>query len=346
MLAPLTAPLSSAMASWLTETLGDPGPFELVALSGGNSNETLMLSSPTGGRRVLRRPPTPPIAPGAHPIAREHRVLAALSDAGVPVPKPLALCADRSVAELPFLVMEFVEGQALTDRLPDGFLPGDGTVRDIGERVIDALAKVHRFDWREGGLEGFGRPDGFLDRQVPRWRAYFADIQVRELPMFEVLAEWLHANRPPSFRPGVMHSDFRVDNCLIRSGPPVEVTAIIDWEMATIGDPLLDVGLFLALWGPERKEPYAMPHLQAISRTAGTTTRDDLAERYARATGASMEHLSYYMTLALWKLGAIVESAYAHHVAGRLNSEYARNLEHDVPRLFEEAADHAGLIAR
>jgi aminoglycoside phosphotransferase (APT) family kinase protein len=338
-----TVPVTAAMGAWLSEALGDPGPFELVPLHGGNSNETLLLSSPQEPRRVLRRPPPHAIGPGAHPVHREHRVLKALKAGGVPVPAPLALCNDQRISALPFLVMEHIEGQSLTDQMPPGFPAGSDTIRAIGEQAIDALAAVHRFDWRDGGLLDFGKPDGFHDRQVPRWRAQLAAVQVRDLPLFDAVGDWLHANRPARFEPGVMHSDFRTDNCLVAAGPPIRVAAVIDWEMATIGDPLLDLGLFLALWGSERVEPLAMPRMQGVSRLPGAPTRHELATRYADATGTSVEGLEYYMTLALWKLAAIIEGAYAHYVSGRLASEYARDLEHDVPRLLCEAAGHAGL---
>jgi aminoglycoside phosphotransferase (APT) family kinase protein len=344
MSAPTSAPsVPASLAAWLADALDDPGPFTLTRLSGGNSNETLLLESPAA-RRVMRRPPAAAIDPGAHDMPREHRVLAALHGAGAPVPRPLALCDDLSVAPAWFLVMEMVDGHAINDRLPSAYPPGAETVRAIGEATVDALATVHRVDWQAAGLGDFGRPDGFLERQVPRWRKQYERHQTRDIPMFDTVAEWLATHRPPGGAPAVLHSDFRIDNCLMDPARPDRVAAIIDWEMATIGDPLLDLGSFLGFWGDDRPDALAMPLLQGATRIPGAPSRAELAERYAAATGRSVEHLDYYMALAFWKLGTIIEGAYAQHVAGRLNSpQYARDLEPGVPALFAEAARFAGI---
>ena len=335
-------PVASELAAWLREALHDPGPFDLVRLAGGNSNETLLLRSPRA-RRVLRRPPPAAISPTAHDMAREHRVLVALHHAGVPVPEPLALCTDPAVAPRPVLVMEHVGGVVLRDRYPPGYPPGAGTARAIGEAVIDALAGAHLVDWRGSGLDGFGRPAGFLERQIPRWRAQYERYQVRDLPAFDAVGHWLEEHRPPDTPPALLHGDFHLDNCILTPRPPIRVLALIDWEMATIGDPMLDVGLFLAFWGPDRPTRPAWTTMQAVSRVAGAPSRTELAERYAAATGRDVTHLDYYLTLAFWKLAAIVEGAYANHVAGRVDSAYARGLAEDVPRLLEEAAGFTGL---
>jgi aminoglycoside phosphotransferase (APT) family kinase protein len=335
-----TVTVSPAMAEWLTEALDDPGPFELEPLSGGNSNETLLLSSPRC-ERILRRPPhDATIDPSAHSMAREHRTLAAIAGRGVPAPRPLAYCDEPAIASGGFLVMERIDGVALTTGLPEGF---DGDAGAVGEAVVTALAALHGVDWREAGLEGFGSPDGFLERQVPRWRRQYERYAVRELRLFEPVACWLEENLPASFEPGIMHGDFHADNCLVSTTAPVRVQAIIDFEMTTIGDPLLDLGLLLAFWGDERPAPPAMPRVQGFSRGVGAPTRQQLATVYARESGRSIEHLSFYMVLALWKLAAIVEGAYAHHLHGNLDNRYARELEHDVPALLAEAAQIADI---
>jgi aminoglycoside phosphotransferase (APT) family kinase protein len=183
----------------------------------------------------------------------------------------------------------------------------------------------------------YGRPEQFLERQVGRWRRQYAAYQHRDLPDFDVVARWLEAHRPPDGEPGILHGDFHVDNCLFSPREPVTLLAILDWEMSTIGDPLLDVGLMLALWGDERPAACAMPRIQAFSRAPGTPSRAALARRYEERSGRSLEHLTYYMVLALWKLAAIVEGAHLHYTTGRLDTAYARELEDDVPRLLAEA---------
>jgi aminoglycoside phosphotransferase (APT) family kinase protein len=334
--------IAPALHDWFATTLGDPGPFALRALSGGNSNETLLLTSP-GGERIVRRPPHATIDAKAHNMAREHRVLTALDGTGVPAPTPLGFSEDPAIAPGGLLVMERIDGVSLTDALPAGVPATAETMTGLGEAAVDALARLHSVDWEAAGLEGFGRPDGFLERQVGRWRAQYERYAVRDLPRFGQLAQWLGAHTPATMRPGILHGDFHLDNCLYAMEPEIGVAAIIDWEMATIGDPLLDLGLLLAFWGGERPDPPAMPKVQGVSRLAPAPSRAALAQRYAEASGRSIKDLDFYLALAFWKLAAIVEGAYANHLAGKLDTPYARALEHDVPRLLEEAAGFAGV---
>lgn len=334
--------MQAALARWLTAELGDPGPFRERVLTGGNSNETLMVQG-AGSRWILRRPPRATIDPRAHSMQREHRVLSALAQTDVPAPRPLAFCSDEQLAPGGLLVMEYVEGVSLTTTAPAAYPPGAEGARAIGEAAVDALAALHSVAWQEVGLEGFGSPEGFLERQVGRWRSQYGGYAVRELELFEPLARWLEENRPPAFTPGLLHGDFHIDNCLMSLAPPVRVKAIIDFEMATIGDPMLDLGLLLGFWGEDRPWEPAMPKLQGFSRVAGTPSRIELAERYALTSGRSVERLDFYMTLAFWKLAAIVEGAYAHNVRGSMDNEYSRALERDVPALLQEAAGFAGI---
>jgi aminoglycoside phosphotransferase (APT) family kinase protein len=331
-----------ALKAWLTDATGDPGPFELRPLSGGNSNETLALSSPQN-QWVVRRPPAASLAPSAHAMDREHLILTALADQPVPSPKPVALCTDPEIPQTPALVMEQIDGVALTDTLPDTYPRGAEAAQQIGEAVVDALAQLHSVPWQDVGLQDFGRPDGFLERQVPRWRKQLDRYMVRELPHLDAVTNWLDVNRPQTFTPGILHGDFHFDNCLLTPQPPIAVAAIVDWEMATIGDPLLDLGLFLGFWGTDRPERPAMPQVQAVSRVEGTPSREELANRYAEKSGRSVEHLDWYIAFALWKLAMIVEGAYAQYLDGRLRTPYAARLEHDVPALLAEAAHAAGL---
>jgi aminoglycoside phosphotransferase (APT) family kinase protein len=331
--------LSPELVRWLSDALQDPGPFTVQPLSGGNSNETLLLQSPAGAR-ILRRPPSATIDPSAHSMAREYRVLTALDGRTVPAPRPLAYCDDPDVAPAGVLVMERSAGVSLTTALPAGFA---GDARAVGYAIVDALAALHTVDWRAAGLEGFGRVDGFLERQVPRWRKQHSRYAVRELELFEPVAQWLESNLPPGFEPGILHGDFHADNCLVTIDAPTRVAAIVDFEMTTIGDPLLDLGLVLAFWGDARPAAPAMPTVQGFSRGADAPDRQELAERYAAASGRSIDHLPFYLTLAFWKLAAIVEGAYAHYLDGNLDSDYGRDLAHDVPALLSEAAGFAGI---
>jgi aminoglycoside phosphotransferase (APT) family kinase protein len=237
--------------------------------------------------------------------------------------------------------LEHIAGAvSITDTLPPAY-PADAATQ-VGRQTVSALAAAHRLDWRKAGLEGFGRPENFLERQVPRWYKQWQGVARRPLPAMDRIADWLTANRPQDRPPALLHGDFHLDNCLFSTETP-RLLAIIDWEMATIGDPLLDLGLVLALWGSRPLERPAMPALQAISRTPGAADRDQLLAHYERATGHPVEHLTYYECLAVFKLAAIIEAAYSQYLAGDLRTPYAAALEYDVPAMLDEACALAGV---
>jgi aminoglycoside phosphotransferase (APT) family kinase protein len=275
-------------------------------------------------------------------MAREYKVLCALSVTPVRAPLPIALCLDPGVAGAPFLVMDYINGVAITDRLPGAYGSDPVTLQRVGVEMMAGLATLHSVDWRAVGLGDFGKPEGFLERQVSRWSSQLASYQVRELPRFRQLGDWLEEHRPSTTQPALIHGDFHLDNCLFSPAEP-RLAAIIDWELATIGDPLLDVGLALGFWGTRLTDPVAMPWIQAISRLPGAPSREMLAAEYTRRSGQSLERLPYYMALAFWKLAAIVEGAYTQFLVGDLHSDYARRLAEDVPLLLEEAAAFASL---
>jgi len=335
-------PTPQPLADWLGEHVDADAPFTWRRLTGGNSNHTYLVAA-GDWRAILRRPPTATIDPSAHSVAREHRIMRALRDTPAPAPDPLAFCDDVDVLGVPFLVMEHVPGHPIKDELPTDAPAQPRAAREIGAALIDALAALHAVPWREVGLASFGRPEAFLARQVPRWTKQYRRVQVRELPRFDEVAAALERLRPDDAEPAIVHCDFHADNSLIVFDEPARVSAILDWEMATIGDPMLDVAMLLAFWGDDRSQIRAFPEVQAFSRAAGAPTRQELAQRYAAATGRSVERLDFYMALVLWKLAAIVEGAYAGHLAGHDDREYARSLEHVVPALLEESAHHAGL---
>jgi aminoglycoside phosphotransferase (APT) family kinase protein len=330
------AALEPALSDWLARRLGTRGPFEARVITGGNSNETALLTA-SGGRWILRRPPAAAISATANDLGREFRVLTALADRGVPAPRPLAYAPAGEVTPRSCLVMEFSDGHPLTDRWPDGW-PPEVTIGDAGRAAVEALAALHRVDYAAAGLADFGRPAGYLRRQVARWRGQYEQNRVRDLPLFGELGDWLESHRPAEAVPAILHGDFHLDNCLIVAGPPARVSAVIDWELATIGDPLVDLGLLLAFWGPERSRPIAMPKVQSLTRDLAAPSRRDLADYYTSLTGRPTRDLGFYMVLAFFKLAAIVEGAYTRFLAGDVDSPYARALAQDVPALLQDAA--------
>jgi aminoglycoside phosphotransferase (APT) family kinase protein len=328
----------AALHRWLQDTTADRGPFRLVLLSGGNSNETFRVESDGGASWILRRPPQTVVSSSAHNLEREYRVLHALADCGVPAPRVLGYTADVEVASPSCLLMDYIPGVPLSDTWPHGWPERPHDLAAVAHSAIDALAAIHTVDWQAVGLDGFGKPVGYLARQVSRWRYQYEQNQVRELPLFEEIACWLEANQPPEGKPALLHGDFHLDNCLFVPQPQPHVSAVIDWELSTLGDPLVDLGLLLAFWGPDRPTPAAMSRIQALTRTHPSPSRGELAQRYAERSGRGIEALPFYMALAFYKLAAIVEGAYANYLAGRVNSDYARALADDVPLLLAEAA--------
>ncbi len=315
---------------------GDPGAYRLERLDGGNSNDTA-LATAGDHRWVVRRPPAQSIAPDANNLDREHRVLTALDGAAVRVPRVLAPIPTGPWREElgPVLLMEWIDGVSITEELPVGH--GHGDLRAIGHELVDAIAELHAVDWRRAGLEGFGRPEGYLTRQVGRLRDRFDRHQVRELPLARHLAERLARTLPPEQPAALVHGDYHLDNTLVRADRP-ELAAIIDFELSTIGDPLVDLGMLLAFWGDDRPTPPAMPRIQGVTRTRSAPGRTELVDRYERLTGRAVDRIEWYVAFALWRLASIVEGAYAQHVRGETDTEYARDLELDVPRLLDEAA--------
>ncbi len=330
-------PLSAErrLAEWLRAVAGLEDARLGPPLSGGNSNVTRALET-RQGRFVLRHPPVHAVSDkAAAGIAREYRVIEALGGRA-PVPHAVAWCNDAAVLGQPFAVTGWIEGVALSDTLPPAYPATPDTVDRLGLELMRGLAAVHRVKWDDVLPEDFGRPDTFVERQIDRWVAVREQSAVRDLPLLHELARWLRDNRPPCGRASVIHCDFHLDNCLMAPDRP-ELRAILDWEMATIGDPLIDVGLCLFFWRRDPSRPLGFPAVQALSNRADASGPDRLADAWSEATGFDHERLDYYIAFMAWRLAAIVEGAYVLHRQGKQDTPYARGLEHDVPNLLREA---------
>ncbi|HEX9774127.1 MAG TPA: phosphotransferase family protein [Actinomycetota bacterium] len=294
-----------ALARFVGDALPGEGPFRLERLTTGASN-WMYLMRRDGGAWVLRRPPDR--RTDRRYIAREFRMLRALAATEVPVPTPLLLCEDPDVIGAPFHVMEHVKGFTPMDPLPAGV-----DRATLARSLVDGLAAIARVDWRAAGLEGFGKPDGFLERQVGRWLGQLETYRAREIPGIDELARRLDASVPPAAEPGILHGDYQFINVLARADGTL--AAVLDWEQSTIGDPLLDLGWLLAGWSEPGEEPLRFGSRYLKDRT-GFPSRADLAERYATATGRSLERLAFYEALALFKLACVLEGSYAAFVSG------------------------------
>ncbi|MDA8827919.1 MAG: phosphotransferase family protein [Luminiphilus sp.] len=329
-----------AVCRWLEEQLNWSEVQFLGPLSGGNSNLTWHFSSAEQAC-VVRTTPNEAISPNsARGIERESKVLK-LVEGAVKAPKLIAWCDDLQVMGRPFLVQEWIDGRSVTATLPNSDWDLVGAANALGEDMMRQLADVHSIVWPHEALSTLGRPDNFLNRQLERWLAVRKEHAVRELPLLFELGTWLQDNMPVTERPALIHGDYHLDNTLVSVETP-EIKAIIDWELATVGDPAMDVALALLFWGEKRvSETPAFSHLQAISRVSGVVDRRHLAAVWSEETGRSIDTMGYYITLAAWRLAAIVEGAYGLYAQGKVDTPYAAGLEHDVPALLAEAEQAA-----
>jgi len=327
------------LTEWIANATGRRNLRVVRELSGGNSNLTMLVSSDSGDM-VLRTPPQATISPNAHRgIERESRVMRAL-EGHLKVPAVLAWCDDASITGHPFLVVEKIDGISITDQMPDAYPRDAAAINSLGEQLTDELAAMHQIDPESVGLADFGNPTDFLARNIDRWQRIREQDSVRDLPLFGELAAWMRANAPATSLSRLIHGDYHLDNTLCSPLEP-KLLAVIDWELATLGDPLSDLGLFLMFWGPRTIDPPAFAHVQAVTRIDGVVSRRALAERWEQATGISIENLNFYLCFAFWRLAAIVEGAWILNTRGKVDTAYARGLEYTVPALLHEAKDAA-----
>ncbi|MGC4807403.1 phosphotransferase family protein [Micromonospora sp. DT233] len=293
------------------------GPLRARLIAGGKSNLTYLLRC-AGREVVLRRPPLGHVLATAHDMGREHRVISALAPTAVPVPEALLFCPDADVIGAPFYLMERVDGEVLRSRSQTDPLT-DGQRRDLAMAMMDTLAALHTVDPAEVGLADFGRPEGFLGRQVRRWAAQLEASRSRPLPGVDELRDALAASVPEGANAGrVVHGDYRLDN-LLATVDPVAVRAVLDWEMATLGDPLADLGLLLTYWDVlgDSDEVVGNPVADGLGPRAGFPTGGELIERYAGRSDVDVGPLHWHVALGCFKLAVICEGIHYRHTLGQ-----------------------------
>jgi aminoglycoside phosphotransferase (APT) family kinase protein len=313
------------------------GEVEVQPVGEGHSNVTYALRR-EGADVVLRRPPRGPLPPSAHDVLREARVLSALAGRAR-VPAVLAVCGDESVIGAPFYVMERVEGHVVTSSVPAALDSLDDR-RRIGEELVDALVEVHAVDWRDAGLEGFGKPTGYLERQLRRFLGLWEHNRTRDIPAVESVGEWLKANLPnptPPTPATVVHGDYRLGNTIMAPVAPARLVAIFDWEMATIGDPLADLGYLCTLWVDRHDPAGGMFELSGVTREEGFPLREELVARYEERSGRSMTDIRWYRTLALWKSIVFMEGNYKRAMSGATDDPYLKGFGEGVIQLAQRA---------
>ena len=332
---------AAALESYLDAQLGGEMPLETERHRAGHSNETFFV---TRGERelVLRRPPSGAFLPTAHDVGREYRVLSALDGTDVRSPATVLMCEDESIIGAPFYLMERARGFVVRGVVPDGFGPTD--LGGFGDEMVDALVTLHAVDVEACGLGGFGKPSGYLERQLRRWSGQLELTMpfTRPLPDLEAIGEWLRRNLPESPAATLVHGDYKLDNVMYATQPPARLVAILDWEMSTLGDPLADLGWMASFWVGPDEGGGVFGELSRVTASPGFRTRDELVERYVSASGRSVDSLDWYRVLAIWKLAILLEGSYARHLAGASDDPFFAGMEHGVPELADHARSLAG----
>jgi aminoglycoside phosphotransferase (APT) family kinase protein len=299
------------LAAWMDDQGldGKGEPLEHSFVAGGSQNEIYEL------RRgdlhcVIRIPPEHAPADRDKGILREWRIIEALDGTEVPHTKAIGVCEDPDVLGRTFYLMGWVDGWSPmnTDGWPAPFDTDLDARKGLAYQLVEGIALLGNVDWRAKGLQDLGRPDGFHERQVDRWTAFLERIKGRELPGFDEAAAWLRAHKPIDFIPGLMHGDYQFANVMFEHGAPAKLAAIIDWEMGTVGDPKLDLGWVVQSWPTDTTAPEAAT--SGYTNMYGMPSRDEVVAHYASISGRQVDDIDYYIVLAKWKLGVVLEQGY------------------------------------
>lgn len=341
--APDTAPIRAGEelpAGRLREYLSGriEGVEEGIAIEqfpGGHSNLTYLVAA--GGKEyVLRRAPHGPVPPRAHDMARECRVLQAVHPYFPPAPKPYLLCEDSSVIGAVFFLMERRRGVVLRSRIPTNWAANPDLPRLVSKAFLECLVQLHSVEVTRTGLIAMGKPDGFVGRQVRGWSERWLRARTEEMPRMERVIEYLRANLPPEAPPALVHNDFKLDNLMLRADGPGTVEAVLDWEMATVGDPLVDIGLTLCYWDPPDEDVRDGP-VTCLTRGPGWMTGEELAGQWAERTKRSTATLRYHEILGIFKLAVIVQQIYFRWFRGQTGDERFASFHRRVKLLVEAA---------
>jgi aminoglycoside phosphotransferase (APT) family kinase protein len=317
------------------------GELEVRQFPSGASNLTYLLKI-GDWEGVLRRPPFGPVPPRAHDMGRESRILRKLHEAYPLAPKPYFYCEDESVIGVPFYVMERREGVVVDSEFPEGVEPDPGLCRGISRTVADTLAELHAVDPDAWGLGDLGRPEGFLERQVEGWIGRYDKAKTEEIDEVGPLAGWLSERIPRSPEPTIIHNDYKLNNLILAPDDLTEVRAVLDWEMATVGDPLFDLAVSLSYW-TEPDDPQELKEVMpTVTSTPGFMTRREFMERYARKSGRDLSDMHWYMVFGYFKLAVILQQIYARWTKGQTQDERFADFDRRVRTLILHANDLAG----
>ena len=336
----------NALAAYLREhlparldgaTLDAAAEFEVEQFPGGHSNLTYCVRF--GGREfVMRRPPFGPVAPTAHDMPREYKLLAAIHPHFKLAPKPYLLCEDKEVIGAPFYLMERRRGIVVRQTVPPEIGDDLGLRRKVSESLVDTLADLHAVDIQATGLISIGKPPGFVKRQVEGWAARWERSKTSELSEMTEAARWLVERLPPDAAvPTLVHNDYKLDNLMLDAQDPARIVAILDWEMCTVGDPLIDLGLLLCYW-PQADDPEMLADsLRSVTALPGWMTRAEIIERYAARSGRDVSDIGYYHTFAVFKLAVVIQQIYYRYHVGQTHDERFAGFDKRVAALARMA---------
>lgn len=313
------------------------GPLRAELIPGGRSNLTYVI---TDGTRqwVLRRPPLGHVLATAHDMGREFRVMTALAASPVPVPGTVLLCVDDSVIGAPFYVMEKVDGVVLRSAEEIAAVLTAAQARELSFTLVDVLAGLHEVDPVSVGLGDFGRPDGYLHRQLRRWAGQLDQSRSRELPGIDTLHDLLRRSVPPTQRSAIVHGDFRLDNVMVTvDGPARQVAAVLDWEMSTLGDPLADLGLLVVYWRTLMAQAGA-------TEARGFAAADEVVAHYGRRSGLNLAAVDWYVAFGFYKLAVVAEGIYFRHASGKTVGEGFERFATMVTPLVEQGLEALAVL--
>ena len=330
----------SKVESFIRDSIpGLKGEMTLRQFPSGHSNLTYLVT--VGDREmVLRRPPFGHKAKTAHDMGREYHILTAIHSVYPYAPRPLVFSEDKSIIGCPFYVMQKISGIILRRDLPAGLGLSSAQLHQLFERLVHVLHELHTIDFKSVGLENFGKPHGYVSRQVNGWNKRYRAARTPDVPECEDIMTWLEEKMPSETdRPGLIHNDFKFDNVVLDPNDPIKIIGVLDWEMATIGDPLMDLGCSLGYW-VEKDDP---PERQAIrfmpTHLDGAMTRREMVNYYARLSGLEMEDFDFYFCFGLFRLAVIIQQIYYRYYHGQTSDERFKALVHGVAVLDRSARE-------
>lgn len=326
-----------ALEAYLLANLpGERGPVTVEQFPGGASNLTYLVR--LGDRElVLRRPPFGNRVKSAHDMGREFRVLSKLHSVYAPAPRPVVYCEDEAVLGAPFYCMERRHGIVLRRKLPEGFAMDPPTVKKLNRAFIDNLVQFHHIDYTAAGLAELGKPAGYVARQVEGWNKRYVACRTEAVPAMEFLMDWFPRHMPTESAASLVHNDYKFDNIMLDPADLTRIVAVLDWEMCTLGDPMMDFGTVLAYWVEAGDPPTLQSHAFGPTQLPGSMTRRELVEYYGERSGFDTSNVLFYYAFGLYKVAVIIQQIYYRYVQGFTKDERFANFDKQVAALANEA---------